>query len=239
VAILIDVAFVYQDCSFPVLSLFFYISREFRMRKTVGLDPGLDGGVAFYSYDPQGSSEFLQGWPMPTLDSGNGKREIDVAALRRLFVDFAPGAMDIALVVLEKVGARPGQGVTSMFSFGTGFGELRGALKWADLRYHQALPQDWKAVVLRGYARKKDKKRRKSVPVGDGVSSLSSENKSETKSKTKTEDKAAAGAFCMARFPFADLHRGPRNGKPHDGVTEAICLAYYGRLLLDGGTVTP
>lgn len=46
--------------------------------------------------------------------------------------------------VLEKVSARPGQGVTSMFSFGENYGYIKGVLEANDIPYELVHPQKWK-----------------------------------------------------------------------------------------------
>lgn len=45
---------------------------------------------------------------------------------------------------LERVGAMPGQGVTSMFSFGDNFGFLRGVLMSYRIPFELVTPQKWK-----------------------------------------------------------------------------------------------
>lgn len=45
---------------------------------------------------------------------------------------------------LEKVGAMPGQGVTSMFTFGTGYGFIQGVLTAFGIPYQLVPPQTWK-----------------------------------------------------------------------------------------------
>lgn len=45
---------------------------------------------------------------------------------------------------LEHVGAMPGQGVTSMFSFGENFGFIRGLLHAHCISYELVRPQKWK-----------------------------------------------------------------------------------------------
>ena len=45
---------------------------------------------------------------------------------------------------LERVGAMPGQGVTSMFSFGENFGFIQGVLEANGIHYELATPQKWK-----------------------------------------------------------------------------------------------
>ena len=45
---------------------------------------------------------------------------------------------------LERVGAMPGQGVTSMFNFGDNFGFLRGVLRSYRIPFELVTPQKWK-----------------------------------------------------------------------------------------------
>lgn len=45
---------------------------------------------------------------------------------------------------LERVGAMPGQGVTSMFSFGENFGFIQGVLEASGIPYELVTPQRWK-----------------------------------------------------------------------------------------------
>lgn len=49
-----------------------------------------------------------------------------------------------AKAVVEHVGAMPGQGVTSMFNFGRGFGWLLGVLDACQIPYELVRPQKWK-----------------------------------------------------------------------------------------------
>ena len=46
--------------------------------------------------------------------------------------------------VVEKVGAMPGQGVTSMFNFGMNFGWIQGVLDTLNIPYELVSPQKWK-----------------------------------------------------------------------------------------------
>ena len=48
------------------------------------------------------------------------------------------------MVIIEAVGARPGQGVTSMFNFGYGAGLLEGVCAALFLPYFHVTPQTWK-----------------------------------------------------------------------------------------------
>ena len=100
----------------------------------VGVDPGLDGGVAALYHD----GRVCQCRAMPTVKVGR-KREIDHGAMKLLFL-----GVKISRVYLEKVHAMPGQGVTSMFGFGQTYGATRQAIVSAGYEYDLVRPQDWK-----------------------------------------------------------------------------------------------
>jgi hypothetical protein len=57
---------------------------------------------------------------------------------------------EVRLVVVERVGAMPKQGLVSTFSFGRGFGEILGAIEALGLPLEMPIPQGWKKVVLAG-----------------------------------------------------------------------------------------
>lgn len=87
-----------------------------------GIDPGLDGAIAFLDLT-SGAIEIAD---MPTLSltrNGKGKREIDEAALAQTF-----DQRTIRHAFVEQVGSMPGQGVSSAFAFGKGYGIVIGCL---------------------------------------------------------------------------------------------------------------
>ncbi len=106
----------------------------------VGIDPGKSGGVASIS------REVATAFPMPILG-----KEIDGAALGYWLRCVSPET-----VIIEKSQAMPGQGVTSMFNYGAGFGRLLGICEALGLPYRLVTPQRWKGVVLAGTAKDKD-----------------------------------------------------------------------------------
>jgi crossover junction endodeoxyribonuclease RuvC len=64
---------------------------------------------------------------------------MDLATIRDLIEEHNPDRC-----VLEKVAARSGQGVTSMFRFGQGFGEWQGLLTGLRVQFITPTPQSWK-----------------------------------------------------------------------------------------------
>lgn len=107
---------------------------------TIGIDPGLDGAVGVL-YD----GVFVAVEEMPVRVKGLGyiKREVDAEALiRTLRRHVAPDCAAHAAV--ERVGARPGQGSSSMFSFGDSFGVARAAVAACRYELTHVAPEVWK-----------------------------------------------------------------------------------------------
>lgn len=105
---------------------------------TLGIDPGLSGGLAWQE------GGFLTLKTMPAV--ANGKRnQIDEQAVVAMLKERRP---DHAWI--ELVHAMPKQGVCSMFTFGVGWGLMRGILAGLGIPYSMATPQAWQKVMLAG-----------------------------------------------------------------------------------------
>ena len=108
----------------------------------IGIDPGITGAISFFDDD----GEFLGGKDMPTKPLGK-KRQVDASELYEVIMqcwlgETGPGPNPVAY--LEKVHAMPGQGVTSMFNFGMGYGAIQGVLAAAGIQVKLVTPQAWK-----------------------------------------------------------------------------------------------
>lgn len=88
----------------------------------IGIDPGKKGAMAII----RGPGDYT----LVPFDNEAYNREL----LR----------VDNALCALERVGAMPGQGVTSMFSFGENYGFIQGLLTANAIPYELVTPQRWK-----------------------------------------------------------------------------------------------
>lgn len=122
--------------------------------RILGIDPGLDGGIAMMD-GSRLSMELgrISIEPMPT--TGGTKRSVDggsLCVLLRGWIIDKP----IDHVFLERVGAMPGQGVTSMFNFGEGYGVIKGVLSALHIPYTLVSPQKWQNAI--GVAKSKDTK---------------------------------------------------------------------------------
>lgn len=112
----------------------------------VGIDPGASGAIAFF--DPKSGVLSVHDMPVMEIErSGKTKREINPTLLSNILHD----DFGINVVWLEKVGAMPGQGVSSMFQFGRGVGMIEGVVAAEGLPLNYVTPQAWqKAVGVRG-----------------------------------------------------------------------------------------
>lgn len=128
-------------------------------RLILGIDPGISGAVAALA-----DAKFAGAWDLPQRTRRNGRQELDGHAFGRIVRDLVlqhSGAQ--VTVVLEQVHAMPprddkskppcascgrgferGMGVAGAFSFGEGFGRLRGILEALDLPTVLVAPAKWK-----------------------------------------------------------------------------------------------
>lgn len=113
------------------------------MMLSLGIDPGLRGGVA--ALDPAGTVVGV--WPMPV--AGGEVHAAGLADLLRSLRCFDTH-QDIGRVGLEKVAAMPKQGVSSTFTFGCGWGMVRGVCAALGLPVVLVPPTVWKRQVLVG-----------------------------------------------------------------------------------------
>lgn len=164
------------------------------MTTIVGIDPGAAGAIAQIS-------PMVGVWRMPGTDR----------ALVDLLQMFDPAT---TRVYLERAQAMPrkaaadGRGfetATSMFSYGVGYGVIRGVLAARRLWYREVAPATWKAAL--GLWTPKD-------PDGAALSP-------ETR---KRASKRASIELARALFPEA----ADQIGKS-DGRAEAVLIAEYGR----------
>ncbi|HHP0467283.1 TPA: hypothetical protein ACRZZI_004944 [Vibrio harveyi] len=106
----------------------------------VGIDPGKKGALVRITDVTQ------EAFIMPLIG-----KEIDSFAISQWLKEQRPD-----IVYMEKVGARPNQGVVSMFNFGDGYGKVKGVLETLAIPYKLITPQQWKKVILAGTAKDKD-----------------------------------------------------------------------------------
>ncbi|CUR95088.1 crossover junction endodeoxyribonuclease [Salmonella enterica subsp. enterica serovar Weltevreden] len=104
------------------------------MAAVLGIDPGCSGSLVLIT--EQGG--YIDHLAMPTIKVGTKSRvngAAVVAWLRKYGITHA---------YLEQVGAMPGQGTASMFTFGHAAGVAEGILQGLNIPYTLVTPQAWK-----------------------------------------------------------------------------------------------
>ena len=102
------------------------------MNLSIGLDPGKSGSIAFIP-----NSTPSKAWAVKMPET--------LADLWDVLLDnwITNKDVSIAHACLEKVHSMPGQGVSSSFKFGQGFGHLEMALTAAKIPFTYVTPQKW------------------------------------------------------------------------------------------------
>lgn len=120
------------------------------MTAIIGIDPGLSGAIAFVAGEGAATVDST-----PTVSSKKGKavrRDYNIVEMRDLLLSMRDPHV---VAFLEQVSAMPGQGVTSMFSFGRGVGLWEGLLVGLGIPFERVTPQRWKGSVLAGTSKDK------------------------------------------------------------------------------------
>lgn len=118
----------------------------------IGIDPGKSGGVAWIT-------EWMQE-PLAAKMPGTPHELVEL--LRN-------NDLSDAKVYLEKVHAMPGQGVTSMFTFGQGLGQVEGVLAALTIPYEWVTPQKWQAALSCKTGGDKNVSKRKALELFPGT----------------------------------------------------------------------
>jgi len=146
----------------------------------LGIDPGSSGAIAVFKPD----IGHLSMIDMPVLTvsrNGKEKREVNPHIIASIFRDREP-----ATAIFEKVGAMPGQGVSSMFQFGRSVGTVEGVLAALNIPVTYVTPQVWqKACGIRGG---KDGSRMRAIELFPAYAQLFA----------RKMDNGRADAACMA-----------------------------------------
>ncbi len=104
-----------------------------------GIDPGLSGALCIID-----DAGWVSVWDMPTHSltrGGKNKRELDAHELSRML------SLPIGHVFVERVGAMPGQGVSSVFAFGKAYGIILGVIACRAIPMTMVNPRVWKAAL--------------------------------------------------------------------------------------------
>jgi crossover junction endodeoxyribonuclease RuvC len=148
----------------------------------IGIDPGCSGAIVILNDD----LSYVAHIPMPVMKSGT-KSRVNGAAMHAFLQDHLRGTFNVACI--EQVGARPDQGVSSMFTFGHAAGVVQGVIQGMGLLYTMVTPQAWKKQAgLIG--QDKDAARSLAIQLYPGLRALDAIGKGQ----------ALADAILIARF---------------------------------------
>ena len=174
--------------------------EESRKKLFLGIDPGVSGAWAIVREDSE----------LVTFNLWEHRHLLKLSVA------------DVRAASLEKVGAMPGQGVVSMFTFGHSAGVWQGMLEAFEIPYELVTPQKWQKAILstipakvprvHGADRNEDAKRRR-----DNRALL----------------KAATVGSVERRYPQL---RTFLSVKKNWGVADAVCLALFARLRYIGSS---
>lgn len=145
----------------------------------LAIDPGLTGAIALIRTT---GAPLL--FDMPTMGRGKGSRlRVNMAELALIVRQCEADA-----AIIEEVSAMPGQGVTSMFSFGESYGIAQMAIVAAGLPIQRVQPRSWKGHF--GLSREKDQSRTKAIELYPAVA----------EQLARKKDNGRAEALLIARW---------------------------------------
>ena len=105
-----------------------------------GIDPGFTGAIAIFAPN----TGFFDVFDMPTMLNSKGKVELNHFAV----LNILEKELEVEHQAwIEKVGAMPGQGVSSMFRFGQCFGALEMAIAASGCVTRYVSPVTWRSTT--------------------------------------------------------------------------------------------
>lgn len=104
----------------------------------VAIDPGFTGAISLLDGEHLAEVESLP------LNLDDSQKRVDGLRIRQILAEWDMPNQSHYHAVIERVSARPGQGVTSTFNFGLSYGVLVGVLESLGFDVQFVRPQDWK-----------------------------------------------------------------------------------------------
>lgn len=155
----------------------------------IGIDPGKSGGIAFIT------NKEVHYTKMPST-------ERDIWNFFESITSYWNNTPSDFFAIIEKVHAMPGQGVTSMFSFGQNYGFLRACLIAAEIPFEEVTPRTWQKGL--------------GVPA-------------KKKNAPKKEHKQNLLKKAQQLFPQESIWKEPRSKGKQLAICDALLIAEYCR----------
>lgn len=111
-------------------------------KRILGIDPGISGAIALLE-----GRVLVDVFDMPIIETQAGKKKKRRISPEMLVAELEKYAGSIDAAYIEEVHAMPGQGVTSMFTFGEAFGLARGVLAGMKIPTRRVMPATWKRAM--------------------------------------------------------------------------------------------
>ena len=183
----------------------------------IGIDPGKTGGIAVLGTsirDDEKVPVIIAAYEMPCLTTKTGKERVDPDGIMRVWQNTGFFFKDL-WIAFEHQQNFKGEGASSAFSTGYGFGSLKGMC--VALRIFR---------VIEGYEIVKavDWHREFSIKGPTGLSPY----------KKRKAIASQAETVVSTLFPNAPIPVGKRAGKLHSGCVDAVLIAEYYRRKLVG-----
>ena len=172
---------------------------------TIGIDPGLDGAFAIFEDGKCIHAEKLF-FEEKILQMGHVADTLEVLTFR----------LEPDLIMCEHVHSTPNDGHVGAFTFGMGFGHIRGFCQGRGWNYETIRPVTWKRAVLKG-----------AMGMVPYAIARIQETYPKYNPKKRDKNKATTIDYVMTQYPQIELCPG-RCRLPQDGLADAICLAEYG-----------
>ena len=116
------------------------------MIRYCGIDVGNNGAISLIV---NGVLERVEDMPIVEIQRGKTlKRQVSAQALVGIIKDMKP-----THAAVEKVGAMPNQGVSSMFAFGRSAGVIEGVLAALEVPVSYVQPAAWAKTMNKGYGK--------------------------------------------------------------------------------------
>ncbi len=104
------------------------------------IDPGVNGACSIYI-----NRKLYKIFDVPTMiDGKKNKKQINATQLSKIVKQTIEDQKEEISVIIERVSAMPGQGVTSMFNFGQSFGVIKGIFSTLEIPIYFVSPAKWK-----------------------------------------------------------------------------------------------